>query len=149
VLFWTAILARQLGLACRYSARNPCAHLKQYMDDLYKQLKNRKTHDEQSRDRREGHRQRRAYIAGLTDDADLDEEARIIYERHTSYPPDHFLETTSKKSHRMREAFGDGDGWAVRLWDKLEEPYAYTLRTDHLGLPPECSDPAKYVPAKV
>ncbi len=108
------------------------------------EVKSCKTRKEQDQDRSEGHRQRRAHIAGITDEADLDEEARVIYERYTAYPPDHFLETTSKKCRRRREAFGDGDGWAFRLWASLEKPHAYTLHAGHLGLPPECADPANF-----
>ncbi len=114
------------------------------MSNPHKRAKNRKSREEQSQAQYEGYRRARTYLAGITDDADLEDEARIIYETFPTYPPDHFLETTSKRSRRMHKAFGGGDGWAFRLWTKLDEPYAYTLHADHLGLPPECSDPANF-----
>ncbi|MDQ3398602.1 MAG: hypothetical protein M3511_12695 [Deinococcota bacterium] len=114
------------------------------MDDLHRQFKNYNSPDEQSKARREGYRRARAYFDAIPDDADIEHEAQVILERYGNYPRDPFLRTTAKSSRRMKDAFGDGDGWAFRLTANLPQPCAYTLHASHLELPETCSDPANF-----
>lgn len=63
-----------------------------------------KKHANRSQSRSEIYKELRSYIESIPEDADLDEQARIIYERWPEYPLDHFLkhyickETSRNKS---------------------------------------------------
>lgn len=90
------------------------------------------------------YREARAYIAGIVATADLDAEAVKYFKVYADYLPDHFLETSARKRRGKNKALDSGDGWACRLYSSLSDPHAYTLHASHLGLPPECSDPANF-----
>lgn len=94
--------------------------------------------------RNEGFKKARAHLAAIMDCENVEAQAAKHLELYPDYPRDHFLETTSRKSSRVREALGNGEGWACRLHAALKAPHAYTLHASHLGLPPSCSDPANF-----
>lgn len=103
--------------------------------------KRNRNKDSKSLERRKAYRQLRAYTKSLPVDADLDEQAQIIYTRWPNYPPDRFLDTTARNKRWVRDALSGGDGWAARLLGNLGDPHFYSLHACELGLPPECEDP--------
>lgn len=71
-------------------------------------------------------------------------EAQLYFKRYAAYPPDPFIDTTAKRRRKVCEDLEDGEGWAARLWGTLNEPHAYSLHAEHLGLPPRCADPTNF-----
>ncbi len=50
------------------------------------------------------------------------------------HPPDYFRDSTRRRKSVMRQAFGDGNGWACRLSSCVVDLHRYNLHHHHLGL---------------
>lgn len=86
----------------------------------------------------------RRYLQSLAALADPVLEAKPYFKRYAAYPRDPFIDTTAKRRRKVREDLEDGQGWAARLWGTLNEPHAYSLHAEHLGLPSRCGDPTNF-----
>ncbi len=114
------------------------------MNNFYLEHRNLEIRGQCSSEHKQKLKCSRAFLAGIPSEADFERETQNYFERYAAYPPDHFLETTAKKSRRTSKAWGSGDGWAARLWSTFEEPHAYTVHSGHLGLPLECANPVNF-----
>lgn len=79
-------------------------------------------------------REARGCLRSLQESADYLRTATLYIERYPRHPPDAFFTSPNKARLKMRAAFGQGDGWVVRLLGSLDRPHFYTLRAGHLGL---------------
>lgn len=80
-------------------------------------------------------REARTHLLGFG--GDYDRAAALHFERYPRHPPDAFYTSLGKRRKMARQAFGEGHGWASRLFGSLDRPHLYSLKAKHLGLEEE------------
>lgn len=59
---------------------------------------------------------------------------RDILTQTPYFKPDEFKDSPNRRARAINQAFGDGAGWASRLFMDLEDPHLYSLRAVHIGM---------------